>query len=67
MLRFHSGGAAIEPAEVLTGVRIGSPPRCAADGLRWEALDRAIPAVVSALWVGLVGRDEVARIIRGEN
>lgn len=67
VLRFHSGRAAIEPPTVVSDVRIGSPARCAVDGLRWGPLDSAVPRVVTALRTGAIDRVEAARLIGEES
>jgi hypothetical protein len=67
ILRFHSGAAALEPAEAFHGVRVAGPARCAVDSLRWDELGRAIPMVVACLRSGAVKRDEVAALVAGES
>lgn len=67
ILRFHSGAAALEPAETISGIRIASPSRCVADALRWEDLSGALPVVLTVLKEGIVARSEVADVIDGES
>lgn len=67
ILRFHSGAAAFEPADILAGVRVAAPSRCIVDALRWGDLGVVFPVVIEALRKEIVTRDEVTDVIGREN
>ncbi len=66
-VRFHSGGAAEEAFDSLAGLRVAAPERCASDGLRWDDLGVAIPAVMGAIGAGQVDIACVSALVASED
>lgn len=66
-VRFHSGRAAEETGERLSGMRVATPERCACDALRWDDLDTAIPSIVGAIHQGFVQPSSVDALVGETN